>query len=82
MEAAILVHCFQFLKSAKHVACVTIIHINFFFPDIFKQFLDEHLDVKAYANNTIQSLQIVDQLTRLAEGISLLDRDIHTQVYD
>ncbi|KAL5014542.1 hypothetical protein ScPMuIL_008812 [Solemya velum] len=50
--------------------------------DIFKQFLDEHLDVKAYANNTIQSLQIVDQLTRLAEGISLLDRDIHTQIVE
>lgn len=53
----------------------------FFFSDEFKQFLDETFDVKAHANKAIQGKEISEQLSKLAEGISLLDKEIHSQVF-
>lgn len=48
--------------------------------DVFSKFLDESFDVKAHANKAIQGMIISEQLGKLAEGISLLDKEIHSQV--
>ncbi|XP_060069562.1 conserved oligomeric Golgi complex subunit 5-like isoform X3 [Ylistrum balloti] len=48
--------------------------------DIFSQFLDASFDVKGYANRAIQGQAIAEQLSKLAEGIALLDREIHSQI--
>jgi hypothetical protein len=48
--------------------------------DMFRQFLEESFDVKAHANQAIQRRAITDQLSKLAEGIGLLDKEIHSQV--
>lgn len=42
--------------------------------------MNENFDVKAHANQAIQGKAIAEQLSKLAEGISLLDREIHSQV--
>lgn len=49
--------------------------------EAFKQFLSEDFDVKDHANKVIQGMVITQQLGKLAEGISLLDKEIHTQVH-
>lgn len=53
---------------------------NCIFSEEFKLFLDESFDVKAHANKAIQGKAISEQLSKLAEGISLLDKQIHSQV--
>jgi hypothetical protein len=59
-------------------------YVNFFlnniFTEEFRKFLDESFDVKAHANQAIQGKAISEQLSKLAEGISLLDKEIHSQV--
>lgn len=50
------------------------------YADLFKQFLNENFDVKEHANKVIQGMAISQQLGKLAEGISLLDKEIHSQV--
>lgn len=47
---------------------------------MLSQFLNENFDVKAHANQAIQGKAIAEQLSKLAEGISLLDREIHSQI--
>ncbi|KAL8566375.1 hypothetical protein ACOMHN_049333 [Nucella lapillus] len=48
--------------------------------EVFRQFLSEEFDVKDHANKVIQGTAIAEQLGKLAEGISLLDKEIHTQI--
>ncbi|XP_052781963.1 conserved oligomeric Golgi complex subunit 5-like isoform X1 [Mya arenaria] len=48
--------------------------------DMFAQFLQETFDVKSHANKAIQGAAITDQLAKLAEGIGLLDKEIHSQI--
>ncbi|KAJ8301246.1 hypothetical protein KUTeg_020233 [Tegillarca granosa] len=48
--------------------------------DVLSQFLNENFDVKAHANQAIQGKAIAEQLSKLAEGISLLDKEIHSQI--
>ncbi|XP_064606457.1 conserved oligomeric Golgi complex subunit 5-like [Liolophura sinensis] len=48
--------------------------------ETFKQFLEEDFDVKAHSNKAIQSLAISDHLGKLSEGITLLDKEIHSQI--
>ena len=48
--------------------------------EAFRQFLSEDFDVKDHANKVIQGMVITQQLGKLAAGISLLDKEIHTQV--
>ncbi|KAK3767574.1 hypothetical protein RRG08_003835 [Elysia crispata] len=48
--------------------------------DIFRQFLDTNFDVKVHANKAIQGMMISEQLGKLAEGISHLDKEIHSQI--
>lgn len=57
-------------------------NIYFFviFSEAFKQFLKDGFDIKEHANKIIQGMAISQQLGKLAEGISLLDKEIHTQV--
>lgn len=57
-------------------------NVNQFYltPETFKQFLDENFDDRSYANNIIQGRAISDSLARLADGINLLDKELHSQV--
>ncbi|KAK7101689.1 conserved oligomeric Golgi complex subunit 5-like isoform X2 [Littorina saxatilis] len=50
--------------------------------DVFNKFLSDDFDVKDHANKVIQGMAISQQLGKLAEGISLLDKEIHTQIVD
>ena len=54
--------------------------ICFIISETFKQFLDENFDDRSYANNIIQGRAISDSLARLADGINLLDKELHSQV--
>jgi conserved oligomeric Golgi complex subunit 5 len=47
---------------------------------VFQQFLCNEFDAKAHATRVIQSHAISQQLARLAEGINLLDKELHSQV--
>ncbi|XP_044182352.1 conserved oligomeric Golgi complex subunit 5-like [Acropora millepora] len=50
--------------------------------DTFKQFLEEEFDDRVYANNIIQGRAISETLARLADGINLLDKELHGQVVE
>ena len=52
-----------------------------FLSETFNKFLSEELDAKAHASKLIQGLAISQQLAKLAEGIHLLDKEIHSQVW-
>lgn len=62
--------------------------LNFLFIDdsfciiteTYKQFLEENFDDKAYANSIIQGRAISESLAKLADGVSLLDKELHAQV--
>eukprot|EP00794_Sanderia_malayensis_P006112 gene6112-6816_t len=45
----------------------------------FGQFVDESFDPKSYANTIIESRAIGESLAKLADGISLLDKELHNQ---
>lgn len=46
----------------------------------FERFLDNDFDPKGYANNVIQSRAIGECLEKLADGVRLLDKELHSQV--
>lgn len=48
--------------------------------EFFSSFLDEEFDVKAHANKAIQGVAITEQLAKLADGMALLDKEIHNQI--
>jgi len=48
--------------------------------DVFSQFTDDEFDAKTHATRIIQSHAISQQLAKLAEGVNLLDRELHSQV--
>ena len=48
--------------------------------DVFSQFLEDDVDAKAMATKAIHGLAISEQLAKLAEGINLLNHEIHSQV--
>ncbi|XP_022783449.1 conserved oligomeric Golgi complex subunit 5-like isoform X1 [Stylophora pistillata] len=50
--------------------------------ETFKQFLEDNFDDRTYANNIIQSRAISESLARLADGINLLDKELHAQVVE
>jgi len=66
--------CFGTISAKKNVNQFYLI------PETFKQFLDENFDDRSYANNIIQGRAISDSLARLADGINLLDKELHSQV--
>lgn len=42
--------------------------------------MEDEFDDRTYANNIIQGRAISDALARLADGINLLDKELHSQV--
>ena len=70
------------LFSAKtklyHSANIIIIVL---FVEVFSQFTDDEFDAKTHATRIIQSHAISQQLAKLAEGVNLLDRELHSQVF-
>ncbi|XP_072026015.1 conserved oligomeric Golgi complex subunit 5-like [Amphiura filiformis] len=48
--------------------------------DTFHEFLEENFDVREHTNQVMQSMAISEQLSKLAEGINLLDKELHSQV--
>lgn len=51
-----------------------------FLLDSFKDFLSNDFDVKEYANTIIESQRIGESLSKLADGVSLLNKEILNQV--
>jgi len=51
-----------------------------FSTEVFNQFTDAEFDAKTHATRIIQSHAVSQQLAKLAEGINLLDRELHSQV--
>lgn len=52
----------------------------FFSPECYSDFLNEDFDVKTYTSRSIHQAVIAEQLAKLAQGISQLDKELHLQV--
>ncbi|KAH0616499.1 hypothetical protein JD844_027642 [Phrynosoma platyrhinos] len=48
--------------------------------ECYADFLREDFDVKAYTSQSIHQAVIAEQLAKLAQGISQLDKELHLQV--
>lgn len=48
--------------------------------ECYADFLKEEFDVKTYTAQAIHHAVIAEQLAKLAEGISQLDKELHCQV--
>ncbi|XP_012576384.1 PREDICTED: conserved oligomeric Golgi complex subunit 5 isoform X2 [Condylura cristata] len=48
--------------------------------DCYSDFLNEDFDVKTYTSQSIHQAVIAEQLAKLAQGISQLDKELHLQV--
>lgn len=53
---------------------------TFFFSECYSDFLNEDFDVKTYTSQSIHQAVIAEQLAKLAQGISQLDKELHLQV--
>ena len=51
-----------------------------FSPECYSDFLNEDFDVKTYTSQSIHQAVIAEQLAKLAQGISQLDKELHLQV--
>ena len=51
-----------------------------FSPECYSDFLNEDFDVKSYTSQSIHQAVIAEQLAKLAQGISQLDKELHLQV--
>ncbi|XP_069765263.1 conserved oligomeric Golgi complex subunit 5 isoform X2 [Narcine bancroftii] len=51
-----------------------------FLDECYADFLNEEFDVKTYTAQSIHQAVIVEQLAKLAQGISQLDKELHVQV--
>lgn len=50
------------------------------FAECYADFLAEGFDVKTYTAQAIHHAVIAEQLAKLAQGISQLDKELHSQV--
>ncbi len=50
------------------------------FAECYEDFLAEDFDVKTYTAQAIHHAVIAEQLAKLAQGISQLDKELHSQV--
>lgn len=50
------------------------------FAECYVDFLAEDFDVKTYTAQAIHHAVIAEQLAKLAQGISQLDKELHSQV--
>ncbi|CAJ0949442.1 unnamed protein product, partial [Ranitomeya imitator] len=48
--------------------------------DCYTDFLRDDFDVKTYTSQSIHQAVIAEQLAKLAQGISQLDKELHLQV--
>ncbi|XP_033647188.1 conserved oligomeric Golgi complex subunit 5-like [Asterias rubens] len=48
--------------------------------ETLQEFLQDDFNVEQHTNKVMQSMAIAEQLSKLAEGISLLDKELHAQV--
>lgn len=53
----------------------------YFFLECYSDFLNEDFDVKTYTSQSIHQAVIAEQLAKLAQGISQLDKELHLQVF-
>uniref|UniRef100_A0A668A6F0 Conserved oligomeric Golgi complex subunit 5 n=1 Tax=Myripristis murdjan TaxID=586833 RepID=A0A668A6F0_9TELE len=66
----------SFLGFLSFLSHTVICHINSCYTD----FLNEDFDVKTYTAQAIHHAVIAEQLAKLAQGISQLDKELHSQV--
>ena len=61
---------------------IFLLKLNSFFcvSATFEKFLEKNFDAKGYANSVIQSRAIGECLGKLADGVRLLDKELHSQV--
>lgn len=52
----------------------------FVLPECYSDFVSENFDVKTYTAQAIHHAVIAEQLAKLAQGISQLDKELHSQV--
>lgn len=50
------------------------------FAEFYTDFLAEEFDAKIYTAQAIHHAVIAEQLAKLAQGISQLDKELHSQV--
>ena len=65
------------------VSCVPMNLVSLFISaDTLQEFLLDDFNVQEHTNQVMQSMAITEQLSKLAEGISLLDKELHAQVWN
>lgn len=52
----------------------------FALSDCYRDFVPDNFDVKTYTAQAIHHAVIAEQLAKLAQGISQLDKELHSQV--
>lgn len=67
-------------KQADFVRSVSFLFVCFFPPECYSDFVSENFDVKTYTAQAIHHAVIAEQLAKLAQGISQLDKELHSQV--
>ncbi|XP_070557668.1 conserved oligomeric Golgi complex subunit 5-like [Ptychodera flava] len=50
--------------------------------EVYNEFLKDDFDAQEHTNQVMQSMAISQQLSKLMEGITLLDQELHSQVVD
>uniref|UniRef100_A0A8C3TE95 Conserved oligomeric Golgi complex subunit 5 n=1 Tax=Chelydra serpentina TaxID=8475 RepID=A0A8C3TE95_CHESE len=58
----------------------SLVSFKIYFSECFAEFLREDFDVKTYTSQSIHQAVIAEQLAKLAQGISQLDKELHLQV--
>lgn len=53
---------------------------SYVYTECYSDFLPEDFDVKTYTAQAIHHAVIAEQLAKLAQGISQLDKELHSQV--
>lgn len=57
-----------------------VMSVFYVFPECYSDFVSESFDVKTYTAQAIHHAVIAEQLAKLAQGISQLDKELHSQV--
>ena len=60
--------------------CTLFIIVFLINVETLQEFLQDDFNVQQHTNQVMQSMAIAEQLSKLAEGISLLDKELHAQV--
>uniref|UniRef100_A0A8D0YBF7 Conserved oligomeric Golgi complex subunit 5 n=1 Tax=Sus scrofa TaxID=9823 RepID=A0A8D0YBF7_PIG len=75
-DGGVAVAGFKALGSATAAAAVR----ELLQDECYSDFLNEDFDVKTYTSQSIHQAVIAEQLAKLAQGISQLDKELHLQV--